>query len=162
MSPKISRYGAEKVIMSEEGKPMFRRCITHDGKGTQDIPVTERGFVKDLEVSILIRKRYFSEVDYENHTAYFVQKYKLSMPKDRELEFVYFKYDPKSMGNVCVRDFRAEMNAQVGTGYLGTTWVDITSENDAYLYGIKKVGRPVKVSAEKAQERISFEVTFVT
>jgi len=69
MSPKISRYGAEKVIMSEEGKPMFRRCITHDGKGTQDIPVTERGFVKDLEVSILIRKRYFSEVDYENHTA---------------------------------------------------------------------------------------------
>ena len=72
------------------------------------------------------------------------------MPKDRELEFVYFKYEPKSMGNVCVRDFRAEMNAQVGTGYLGTTWVDITSENDAYLYGIRKVGRPIKVSAEKA------------
>jgi hypothetical protein len=151
LSRSISRYGFEKVITNEEGKPMFRRCITHDGKGTRDIPVEEKGFVKELEVKVIIRKRYFSEVDYEAHTAYFVQKYKLSMPTDRALEFVYFKYDAKSMGNVCVRDFRNEMNSQVGTGYLGTTWIDLFSPNDSYMYGIKKVGRAVKVSEQKAK-----------
>jgi hypothetical protein len=141
MTRKISHYGAEKVVLNELGEPMFRRCITHDGKGTKDVPISERGFVKQLDVQVLLKRSFFSEADYEQHTAFFVQKYRCKMPKDRDLEFVYFKYNPKTMGTVCIRNFDKRYAFNIA----------IHSKDDQKKYGIKKIGKAKKVSLEKAK-----------
>jgi hypothetical protein len=140
MSRAINKFGSEKVILSENGEPMFRRVMDRDGKVTQDFTVESKGFVKTLDVAVILKRTYFSEVDYQQHTAFFTQKYKLKMPKDRYLEFVYFKYDPKAMESVCVRNF--------DTGV--TFSINVMSPENQKEYGIKPVGKPVKISANKA------------
>jgi len=141
MSRSISRYGAETVIMNELGEPCFRRCITADGKVTKDIPVSERGFVKELEVSVILKRSYVSEADFKEHIGFFVQKYKLKMPSDRYLQFAFFKYEPKSMGCICIRNFDTNV----------TFSIEVMNEDNQKEFGIRKVGKVVKISAEKAQ-----------
>ena len=141
MGKLISRFGSEKVILNELGEPMFRRCITADGKTTQDFPVTERGFTKTLDVNVILRREYFSERDYTHKVAYLVQKYHCKMPKDRDLRLCYFKYDPKIMQIVCIRNFDN-----------GTAWsIEVMNPENQKLYGIKAVGKPKRITPQKAK-----------
>ena len=141
MGNKISRFGSEKVILNEVGDPMFRRCVTADGKTTQDFPVTERGFTKTLDVNVILRREYFSERDFTHKTAYLVQKYHCKMPNDRALKYCYFLYIPKKMQIVCIRNFDN-----------GTAWsIEVMNPENQKEYGIKAVGKPKKISAQMAK-----------
>jgi hypothetical protein len=61
MGKKISKFGAEKIIFDEKGLPLFRRCENADCSLTKDYTPEEKGFVKQLDVSVVQRKEYFSE-----------------------------------------------------------------------------------------------------
>ena len=140
MSRSINKFGSEKVILNENGDPMFRRVMDRDGKVTQDFPVESKGYTKEMEVSVILKRSYWSEIDFQEHVAYFVQKYRLKMPSDRYLQYCYFFYKPKAMESVCLRNF--------DTGV--TFSINPMNEQNAKEYGIKPVGKPVKISAEKA------------
>jgi hypothetical protein len=137
---KISKFGSETVILSESGEPMLRRIMDDDGKVTKDIPVTEKGYVKEMEVSVILKRSYWSDADFTEHIGYFVQKYQLKMPSDRNLRFCYFFYQPKAMENVCVRNF--------DMGYTFT--INVLNEENQQQYGIKKFGKVQKITPEKA------------
>ena len=98
------------------------------------------GFTKTLDVAVLLKRTYFSEVDYQKHSAYFKVVFRCKMPKDRYLEYAYFKYDKKSMGSVAIRNFDSGL----------TFTIDIMSKDNQKEFGIKPIGKPVKISAEKA------------
>jgi hypothetical protein len=139
---KVSKKGYETVILSENGEPMFRRIMDNDGKETQDFSVESEGFVKELEVSLIIKREYFSERSFTDKVAYFLTTYKLKMPKDRYLEFVYFYYE-KGFSNVCIRNFDTSL----------TTSINIMNPDNQKEFGIRQIGKK-RISIEKANALI--------
>ena len=137
---KISKFGAETVILSESGEPMFRRIMDDDGKVTKDIPVTEKGYVKELTVSVILKRSYWSDADFTEHIGFFVQKYQLKMPNDRNLKFCFFYFEPKAMETVCIRNFDTNV----------TFSINPMNEDNAKEFGITKVGSVEKITPEKA------------
>jgi hypothetical protein len=137
-----SKKGYEKVILDSEGNPCFRRVVDDYGKQTIDVPVTEKGFVKELEVQLIQKREYFSERTFENKVAIFLLTYKLKMPKDRALQYVYFYYE-HGFSNVCIRNF--------DTGL--TTSINIMNENNQKEYGIRQISRK-RISITKANSLI--------
>ena len=134
-----SKKGFESVNLNDLGVPMFRRVVDDYGKETIDVPVTEKGFVKELTVQLIVKREYFSERLFENKLAIFLCTYKLKMPKDRYLEFVYFYYE-KGFSNVCIRNF--------DTGL--TTSINIMNPKNQKEYGIKPISKK-RITIEKAK-----------
>jgi hypothetical protein len=139
---KISKKGYETVILSEEGLPMFRRIMSDDGSITQDFTVESEGFTKELTVQLIQKREYFSERSFENKTAIFLVTYKLKMPKDRALQYVYFYYE-HGFSNVCIRNF--------DTGL--TTSINIMNPDNQKEYGIRQIGKK-RISITKANALI--------
>jgi hypothetical protein len=139
---KISKLGAEKIIFDEQGLPMFRRCENRDCSTTKDYTPEEKGYVKQLDVSVIQRKEYFSERTFEEKVAYFLITFRCNMPHDRNLKLCYFYYDPKKMSNVCVRNFAPNSAITTSINVLNT-------ESQAY-YNIKQVSKK-RISEGKAR-----------
>jgi hypothetical protein len=134
-----SKKGAEKVVLNELGEPMFRRIMDDYGNETQDFTIESKGFVKELEVSLIVKREYFSERSFTDKVAYFLTTYKLKMPKDRYLEFVYFYYE-KGFSNVCIRNFDTSL----------TTSINIMNPQNQKEFGIKAISKK-RITVEKAQ-----------
>jgi hypothetical protein len=133
-----TKKGYETFIFNENKEPMFRRITDDWGKETVDIPVTEKGYVKELTVQLIQKLEYFSERSFQQKTAIFLCTYKLKMPRDRSLQYIYFYFED-GFSNVCIRDFDLGI----------TTSINIMDTKNQKLYGIKQISRK-RISIEKA------------
>lgn len=138
MAKLCSKKGAETVIF-ENRVPMFRRVMDDFGHETQDFSVESQGYTKELEVSLITKREYFSERTFTDKVAYFLTTYKLKMPKDRYLEFVYFYYE-KGFSNVCIRNFDTGLS----------TSINIMNDKNQKEFGIKAISKK-RITIEKAQ-----------
>jgi hypothetical protein len=130
---KLSKFGAEKTILDKDGNLVFRRCENDDCTVIKDYTPEQKGFTKDLTVKMIQRKEYFSERSFENKTAYFVITFRCKMPHDRALKYCYFYYEPRAMGNVCIRDFNAEAYS--------TQTINLFNPETAKYYNIKAISK---------------------
>ena len=137
-----SKKGYEKVVLNELGNPCFRRVVDDYGKQTIDVPVTEKGYVKELTVQLIQKREYFSERTFENKVAIFLCTYQLKMPHDRALQYVYFYYE-HGFSNVCIRDF------DLGTA----TSINVMNPDNQKYYGIKQISKK-RISIEKVNALI--------
>jgi hypothetical protein len=128
--------GYEELKFDEKGEPYFERTISEDGT-TKKVTMEENGFVKQLEVSIIVRREGYSP-SMEKRIWFGLQKLKFQVPLDDSRYHDNYLYFNKHMGFPCVRHINLKQDFTEG--------LDMSSEF------IQKTEKAQRITALKARE----------
>lgn len=135
--------GSEKVKFDETGTPYFERVISEDGT-TKKVTMEENGFVKQLEVSIVIRREGFSP-SMEKRVWFGLQKIRFQIPENDSNFRDAYLFFAKGMSFPCLRWLGQKAD------YCETLDLQPFTKGDMTVKLIEKIGKAERVTGQRAR-----------